>query len=315
MANRTIYTRVYSESSAGQLNSGRCPTGPPLSGDELLAEFRRHASLTNRIPTALVSVSSRIVDTIYRAFKKHYVDGESPADIWVVFIEAPAEGNGPPARLHSARELARSTGLEPKRFHYEFVFEWGIPQDHVLHKVSLKTLMDRGLRVDSEDLSTEALRISTAREFEQSSSYPVDIGINLGFFAQKFGARAPLDWIAHQWYFDSVRTWVDWSFHEVKLRYAHGRSETVTIDFFCDLDRGIDTVLSDWWLADSDFARDYEEFKRWREIMEDGMTWDLIEFWEIWHDEEEDRVPWDLLWAKNRDIQEVIEAEAVRIGL
>lgn len=218
MVNRTIYTRVYSESNASQLNSSRGPTGPPLSKAELLAEFRRNASRENRIPTALVLVSNRLVDTVHRAFQKHYVDGESPADIWVVFIEAPAEGQTPPVRLHSGRELARSIGLKPEHFHYEFVFEWGIPQGYVLHKVSLKTLMDRGLQVDSEDLSTQALRLSTAREIEESSIHgPADIGIHLAHFAQHFGARAPLDWIAHQWFSDSVRTWFDQSRDVINL--------------------------------------------------------------------------------------------------
>ncbi|KAH6641131.1 hypothetical protein F5144DRAFT_123770 [Chaetomium tenue] len=288
MVNGTIYTRAYSKSNAGQLNSGRGPTGPPLSGVQLLAEFQRHANRNNRIPTALVSVSNRLVDTVHRAFQKHYVNGESPADIWVVFIESPAERQAPAVRLHSARELAQSLGLKPEHFHYEFVFEWGIPQGYVLHKVSLKTLMDRGLQIDLEDLSTQELRVSTARGFEQSSSYgPVDIGMNLGFFAKPFGARAPLDWIAHQWYSDSVRTWFDYGRDVVELRYAHEHCEAVEVDFFCDLDQRIGTVLMDWWLADSDFVRDYEDFQRWREAMEDNIA----------------------------DIEEEIEAEAVKIGL
>ena len=316
MANRTIYTRVYSPSSAGQLNSGRGPTGPPLSGDELLAEFQRHADQYNPIPTALVSVSNRIVDTVHRAFKKHHIYEESPADIWVVFIQAPAKAKGPPVRLHHARGLAESTDdLDPVLFHYEFVVEWGIPQDHVLHKVSLKTLMDRGLQVDREDLSTEDLRVSTAREFEQSSRYGFGIGIDLGCFAQKFGARAPSEWIARRWYYDCVRTWFDSNSYMVGLNYAHGSFEIVELDFFKDLDRGVDTALLDWWLADSDFASDYKEFKNWKEAMEDGMNWDLIELRETWHDEEEERVPWDLLWAKHEAIQEEIEEEAVKIGL
>jgi hypothetical protein len=264
-----------------------------------------------------VSVSNRIVDTVHRAFQKHYVDGESPQDIWVVFIEAPAQRNGHSVRVHYARELAEATGLNPGFFQYEFVFEWGIPEDHVLHKVSLKTLMNRGLRVNPKDWSTKQLRASMAREFERCSSYGDELGITLGLFAQKFGARAPLEWIAYQWYDDCVEARFDSSSDTVELYYAHGRSHTVWADFFSDLEQGIDIALLDWWLEDSDYVRDFEEFENWKEMMEDGMNWDGIDILELWHGEEleDDWTPWDLLWAKNKDIEEEIEAEAVRIGL
>lgn len=89
MANRTIYTRAYSKSSAGQLGSGKGPKGDPLSDTDLLEEFRNHARRRNRKPTALVSGSDRIVDTVKRAFDKHYEDGEPSAEIWIAFIEVP----------------------------------------------------------------------------------------------------------------------------------------------------------------------------------------------------------------------------------
>jgi hypothetical protein len=205
--------------------------------------------------------------------------------------------------------------MNPGPFQYEFVFEWGIPDDHVLHKVSLETLMDRGLRVDPEDWSTRQLRASMAREFEQSTHHgPFDIGINLGYFSQTFGARAPLEWIAYQWYYDCVRRGFE-SSYVAKLRYAHGRTETVWIGFFSDLNSGVEIVLMDWWLTDSDFADDYKKYKAWKRAMEVDMRCYLLDFLKTWDGEEDDCIPWELLWAKNRDIEEEIEAEAVRIGL
>jgi hypothetical protein len=69
MANRPIYTRVYSRLSAGELVSGKTPRGYPLSKTALLEEFRNHA---NQEPfTALVPTSDRIIDTLKRAFEKH----------------------------------------------------------------------------------------------------------------------------------------------------------------------------------------------------------------------------------------------------
>jgi len=82
MANRTIYTRAYSKSSAGQFVSAKVPKGDPLSDTVLLEEFR-NANEWNRKPAALVSGSDRIVDTLKLAFDKHYEDGESSADIWI----------------------------------------------------------------------------------------------------------------------------------------------------------------------------------------------------------------------------------------
>lgn len=147
MANRKIYTRVYSKGSAGQLASAKAPKGDPLSRTALCNEFRKHANRDNREPIALVSVSDRIVDTVKRAFEKHYKDGESLADIWITFIEVPAIIHGTPARIHATRSLAEERELpEPNVFYHEFVFEWAIPETYVLHTVSLQTLMNRGLQ-------------------------------------------------------------------------------------------------------------------------------------------------------------------------
>ena len=331
MTTHTTYTRVYSGHSAGELASGRGPTGHPLTENELLVEFGKHADLNNRIPPALVSVSNRIVDTTYRAFHKHYVDGESPADIWMVFIQVPlanGNGTGTPVRLHSARGLAKQgrqrlfdgyACLDPTWFHYEFVFEWGIPEDYVEHKVSLQTLMDRGLRIGDVS-STKEFRVSSSREFE--GGCPFEIGLSLGFFARNFGARAPLTWIAHQLYYDCVRPWVDddGGFDMVTLRYAHLHRGSERVE----LDRGVETALLDWWLADNEFALNYKEFERWKKAVEDDLAWEHIEFWERWHagddepfewDFEEGSLPWHVLSGMDRKKREEIEAEAVRIGL
>ncbi|KAH8679543.1 hypothetical protein BGZ60DRAFT_524767 [Tricladium varicosporioides] len=66
--------------------------------------------------------------------------------------------------------------------------------------------------------------------------------------------------------------------------YAPWHTEIVDFQFFCDLDHGIGTALYDWWLSDINFFLDCEEFREWRDVMEDSMIWNLIEFWETWHD-------------------------------
>ena len=328
MSNHTIYTRAYSKSSAGGLVSGKASTGDPLSYKTLLEEFRKHANKRNRKPTALVSGSDRIFDTLKRAFDKHYEGGESSAEIWIAFIEVLHTRSGNATRIHSAKDLAEKCQLpEPDKFSHEVVFEWAIPEKYVLHEVSLQTLMKRKLQRDwFLQPSTEEGRCSTARELQGQD--PWEIGITLGCFARKFGARAPLNWVSHQLFYDCLRPKI---LHDdvVELTYAHEYTEKVDFQFFCDLDDGINTSLCDWWLSDIGFFQAYEGFREWRELTEDSMTWDLIEFWETWHDVDYDGTIKELsmkeklsydeqrstLLAEHEKKKAVIEAEAVEIGL
>jgi len=276
----------------------------------------------------LVSGSDRIVDTLTRAFDKHYGDGESAADIWIAFIEVPPTINESATQIHSAKELAEKCELpEPNKFSHEVVFEWAIPEKYVVHEVSLQTLMKRGLQ-ERRFLqpSTAEVRRYTAREFQQQG--PWEIGVTLGLFARKFGARAPLNWISRQLFHDCVRVKIV-DDDVVRLNYAHGDTEIVDFKYFCDLDDGIDTSLCDWWLSDIDFFLDYEEFKEWRDVIEDSMTWNLIEFWETWHDVDCDGAIKELsakekllydkekkkLLVEHEKKRADIEAEAVKIGL
>lgn len=278
MSNRTIYTRAYSESSAGQLVSGKGRNGDALSRAALLYEFRNHRDKWNREPTALVSVSDRIVDTVKRAFDKRYENRESKADIWIAFIEIPAAKHEIPRRPHAAQRLAEECGFsDSKKFYHEFIFEWAIPENYVIYRVSLKTLMDRGLHWKkylypygrgSKSLSTEELRCCIARDLWPASlQYDAwEIGISLGSFARTFGARAPLNWISHQLFYDCIHTRIDCE-HRVELTYTNGNSkfaDSVDFVFFADeLDLGIDIVLLDWWFTNLHPSSDeyYEELK------------------------------------------------------
>jgi len=123
MASRTIHTRTYSNNSARQLVSGKGSKGDPLSDTAILEEFRNHSEKWNPEPTALVSSSNRIVDTLKRAFEMHKA-GELAADIWVAFIEVPPSIDQDATRIHSAKELAAKCELSrPWKFVHEVVFE------------------------------------------------------------------------------------------------------------------------------------------------------------------------------------------------
>lgn len=336
-----IYTRVYSHSSAGQLVSAKGTGGSPLSDADLLEEFRKHADKRNREPTALVSVSERIIDTMTRALNKYYGDGESPTDIWIAFIEFPADGtNESPSRLHPASKLARDCGLsDPQVFHYEAVIEWAIPESNVLHQVSLHTLMDRGLLkescltqaiLESEPFSTKDLKCFVSRDLQTHSYDPFGFGVFLASFAKKFGARAPLNWIAHQLFHDCVHRGI-YDIDPVTLRYAHQREEPTLVsnEFLKEVEGAIKTALYDWWLGDVDFFQTYRDYEEWESVMEEIILDRQVSFWEAWHfgerdgkatalSEEEElayKTAYDDLLDQNACIRAKIEKEGVRIGL
>jgi hypothetical protein len=325
MAERNIYTRVYSSSSAGQLASGKGPSGPPLSRTALLQEFQTNADNQNRKPTALVSCSDRIVDTLNRAFEKYHRHGDAATDIWIAFVEVPPAQAG----FHAARKLADICKFsEPYLFSHEFVFEWAIPEKYVVHKVSLQTLCNRGLSEDRFSKSpTKIIQSSIAKDLRLQG--PWEIGVSLGSFAQNFGARAPLEWISHQLFYDCVWTKsVDDKM--IALRYAdQDVIEYEDFEFWHLLEDGIDTSLYDWWLADGDSFPDYDEFDEWQDVLENDMIDDLTEFLETWHDVDCDGTVKELS-AKQYSVYVIakkelltdherkradIEAEAVKMGL
>jgi hypothetical protein len=307
MANRNIFTRVYSEKSAGKLVSGKSQTAslpyPTLSNNALEEEFRNHSSKWNRDPTALVSCSSRIIDTVQRAFEKCHKNHESQKDIWIAFIEVPSTA---PRIYHSAQNLAERCNLrDSRKFSYEVVFEWAIPKKYVIHEVSLETLVRRGLQKDYYYKPTvKDVRNCNATDFQQYDL--VESGLSIGFFAQVFGVRAPLNWIAHRLFYDCGGTAV------VPSR----------------LYDGICVSLNDNWLADLDLFQAYKEYKHERDIIEDAIIWDLIECWETWNVDPDgktrelstkEEVSYERaknkLLAKYEKMRAVIEEEAVKIGL
>ena len=164
-----------------------------------------------------MSASDRIIDTLNRAFDKHYIDNESLADIWIAFVKVPPNINEAATRIHFGQELAEKCRL-PKYYlySYEVVFEYAILEKYVVYKVSLQTLIKRGLqehyfvvpcttkgRPTVNVRSTADVRYYIIRELQRYT--PWEIGTTLGVFAQTFGARAPLKWISYQLFRDCVR--------------------------------------------------------------------------------------------------------------
>jgi len=266
----TYFYRCYSQSSAGRFIYGKGPGQARPLGDNLLPEFINHLTLQTTRPTALVSVSSRMVDTLRRAFNKLYKDGEDPSQIWIAFIFVP---NAEKHDYHHAEDLAKGLKMkEPSLLQYEYVFEWEIPEEYFIHEVSVETLMQRGFNM-SEFLVNDKrggvtlpriseLKTKFAKAILKSSDNAHEVGIYLGLLARCFGARSPLHQIILQFQLDCFR--INNVEHDDQLfRWSYD-------DDFPAIENGLDEVMFDWWLTDPDFCAAYEDHLAWAEqIMRD----------------------------------------------
>jgi hypothetical protein len=217
---------------------------------------------------------------MYSGIDNHgdHVTAALPADrIMIVFIEVPDAEDAGRVRIHDASELAVSN-----KFMYERLFEWEIPERYVLHRVSLRTLLDRGIGgfilqsperlqvlmerdlrdYDSQGdhppppLSTKALRYCISEDLKSE----FEPGYYLGFFAKTFGARAPVYWIAYQLLDDCG---------------LHGVSTSAFASYWAG---AIDQVLIDWWLTEEDFIASVNEWQTEADEGQERMCWDLIDF-------------------------------------
>lgn len=148
--NQERFYRCSSASSAGDLICGLKHVGSRLSKSGLLTQFERHRRKypKNKVPTALVSVTDRPIEAMHRAFEKYYNSQERSASIWITIISVPftADERRP---YHHAEMLALATGIKDSYiFRHEYLFEWEIPDQYVEHRISVETLLDRGLNLD-----------------------------------------------------------------------------------------------------------------------------------------------------------------------
>ncbi|KAK8029295.1 hypothetical protein PG991_006351 [Apiospora marii] len=309
-----IYTRAFSSTSNRQLVSGRAqlaqflsnPDRYPLSRRSLHWNFRNHADKYSEEPTSIVSVSNRILDTITRAYGL-WQDGNDPGNVWIIFIRtrSPIDGLASP-RIHHAETLAKQCGhWNPVIFQYEFVVEEAIPEHWVQHRVSLKTLMDRGLDWEKHlpcylpnELTVGSHRSSkgycvlpkpriflqhlrdSESEAHRSCTSAWEIGRSLSCITRCFGARAPMGWIMTQ------------LLRELFLA-------TVIHDSKQEFDEGTEFMLLDWVTSD-DFIADFGYYENEKE----RLMWRYMDNEE--ENEAEDQTTTEQL--------ELLEVEAVAMG-
>jgi hypothetical protein len=283
------FYRCHSNSSAGALISGKARGHNQRLATNLRAQFNSHVRHPSRKqPTALVSTSSRLIDTLQRAFSKFYngPNQEDASKIWIAFMYVPDVDRHV---YHHAEDLAKQYGhTEPWILHYEYLFEWEIPERYLVHEVSVKTLINRGFDMTCylDDNSKIPKTSDLRREFTSTMlspwQYPDIIGIELGLMVRAFGARAPVRQLARQLLHDCyhVRR-IDEGCQVIVISYEDGEIG-LDFEYFCDIEEGIDMALMDWWLADLDF---YDAYNRYCD------------------------------WASEIENEDVIEGEAIRLGL
>jgi hypothetical protein len=175
-----LFYRSYSDDSAGQLRAGRYHNGPrSLSKEDLLDEFDIHRIKENRQLTALVSVTNHPLEALHRPLAKYYRGYEDPRHIGILIIRAPGgrKSNGP----HYAQSLAQERKYPyPEAFKYEYAFEWEIHQRYLEHRISVKTLIDRGIERITPQAITSFRAMRNALLKEILSSEPYGTGVHHG---------------------------------------------------------------------------------------------------------------------------------------
>jgi hypothetical protein len=224
--------------------------------------------------------------------------------------------------------LGEECGYEEyKRLKYEYIFTWEISQKYVIHKVSIETLLERGLNMEdyrwSRALPTTLALREEARKILNPSYCAYEIGLGLGFLARCFGARAPTRQITHQLLRDCLRVrnidddaqivWVSYPWYEAGIDFS----------YINDIEDGIDTALLDWWLADPSFLDAYEEYCASASQIEEEVERD----WDGWCDAvmndgsysdsdiEMYRKYGQQLQAKKEQVLVEIESVAISLGL
>lgn len=332
-------TDSVTDDRGGGLRSGLGASGPQLSSEDVKNHFRKHRYsqysqrrkyVDKKHATALVSVSDRIIDTLIRAFRLFH-KGETAKNIHIVFIRIPAAQKEITV-LHSAMELAERCDLKDAgKFKNEFLFEWAVPSEFVMHSVTVDTLLLRGLDSRTDGLitekgaSTQNSCLDFAEVFFRDCDDAWDIGIRLGFFARCFGANAPSCWIAQQLCWDL--TWRKGArTHGLPeaawMQFPDEKKQYLDVFFWAEVADGIETCLIDWWVLDEDFLLAVQTYENWRDFQEDLMIDAQIGFYEDWVDgrDSENVLPGEILAREALEgrlerLQLAIDNEAIKVGL
>lgn len=199
----SILFRCWSSESAGGLESGKSHTGVRqhnFAAAELLQEFQEHRNLYNPTPTAFVSTTANFLRALRIAYQKIH-NGEDARKIKIAFLTSRTDAQ---TRIYHARDFAiesESSEEEADNFVNEYLFLWDVPDDNVIHIVSMDLVIRRGFALP---------RIHTGHPFPSLSDLrrafvdrrdhlaPFERGYSCASDACMFGLRAPVHEIASQ---------------------------------------------------------------------------------------------------------------------
>jgi hypothetical protein len=137
--------RCWSPKSAGDLSSGKSHNGVrqhKFTAAGLLQEFQEHRNLYNRTPTAFVSTTSNFLGALHVAIQRVH-DGEDARQIKIAFLTSRTDAD---TRIYPARDFAIRSGSseeEADNFVNEYLFLWNVPDDNVIHVVSMDLVIRR----------------------------------------------------------------------------------------------------------------------------------------------------------------------------
>ncbi|KAH0360785.1 hypothetical protein KCU65_g9176, partial [Aureobasidium melanogenum] len=192
-----VLYRCWSTKSASDSRSGKVRRGVrphDFTQAELLQEFQQHRNLYSRTPTAFVSTTSNFLRALHIAYKKMWL-GEDKQDIMIAFFTNKTDAQ---TRIYPAKDFAIESGSseeEANQFKNEYIFLWEVPDDNVIHVVSLDLVIARGfalpgLHVGRPLPSSSDLRRAIVDHGNQLSLF--ERGYLCGTAACMFGVRAPV---------------------------------------------------------------------------------------------------------------------------
>jgi len=273
---KLLLYRCSSKNSAGNLSSGKGGgNGQRLSPEQLFTELALHIDKDNREPTALVSLTSSLARAIQLAFMKSHNSKEKDDQIVIAFIKSP------PCKkrlFHHAEVLVRQAhdlGIrrfeneDPILFRSEYLAEWEISPQMVTHTITLKTLLYRypDLKPDFRVSNTKILREMITHKIFSDIEDLWDLRHQLGYFAVRFGARAPLQDISFDIFTDLVKPQIDDDTHcisyPVDLWYDWTKCLPLRIEDFFLVQDGIDHAVLDCWLLDEEFVWKVKQYETW----------------------------------------------------
>jgi hypothetical protein len=264
----SILFRCWSPKSAGSLRSGKSHTGVRqhnFTAAKLLQESQKHSDLHNHIHTAFVSTTSNFLRALHIAYHKIH-NGEDVRQIKIAFLTSKTD---PQTKIYPARDFAIRSGSseeESNNFVNEYLFLWNVPDDNVIHVVSMDLVIRRGFALPRIRTGQPFPSLRRAFVDHRDQLTPFERGYSCASDACMFGRRAPVHEIASQ-----MSRW--------------GRGGAYSAKSWRIVDQAIEEVIQDRMITAAEDLRDQGEVEY--------LTFE-VDCLEDMHDETIMEIGWEL---------------------